>query len=155
MCIFVLNPPRERPSFSSSSPLFFHQPHVGEHAQLFHRRNEPASLAFLVRPSRLAALLTLAAKFPLFASDKTELLHFPTFHNVLAGLATVPRFLVSTGCHLQSGGGHDWASQFGVFGVEVAVLTAPTVRYLSLLDSSLHQKSDRVFTSIYEFENTP
>jgi hypothetical protein len=48
--------------------------------------------------------------------------------------------------------------------VAVAVLTAPTVRYLSLLDSSLHQKSDlrfaaalryRVFTRIYEFENTP
>jgi hypothetical protein len=27
-------------------------------------------------------------------SDKTELPHFPTFHNVLAGLATVPRFLL-------------------------------------------------------------
>jgi hypothetical protein len=76
------------------------------------------------------------------------LLHFPTFHNALADLATVPRFLVSTGCHSQSGGGHGLASQFGVFGGEVALLTSPTVRYLSLLDSSLHQNSDRVFTRI-------
>jgi hypothetical protein len=73
---------------------------------------------------------------------------FPTFHNVLAGLSTGPRFLVSRGCHSQSGGDHDLASQFGVFGVEVAVLTSPTVRYSSRLDSSIHQKSDRVFPRI-------
>jgi hypothetical protein len=57
---------------------------------------------------------------------------FPTFHNVPANLSTVPRFLVSIGCHWQPVGGRDWTYLFGVWGGEVAVLTSPTVRYLSL-----------------------
>ncbi len=43
MCIFVLKPPRERPSFSSSSPPFFHPLRAGGRVQLSHRHNELAN----------------------------------------------------------------------------------------------------------------
>ena len=99
MCIFVLKPPRERPSFSSSWPLFFHQQHVGGHESRCRRRNEPPSLAFLVCLPQLVGFLRLGSKSQLFATDKTELQRFATFHNALVGLTTVPQFLISTGCH--------------------------------------------------------
>src|SRR6476661_2561979 len=82
MCILVLKPPRERPSFSSTSPPFFHQRREGSHESRCHRRNEPDNLVFLVCPHRLVGVLRLAAKYRLFAIDKTVLRCFPTFHNV-------------------------------------------------------------------------
>lgn len=132
-CIFVLKPPRERPSFSSSSPLFFHQLRAGGRGSLFHQRNEPPSRAFLARQRSLVALLRFGSKFRLFASDKTLWPHSATFHNVLGGLATVPLFSVSRECHSQPYGGHDSAYLFAVFLMVVTILTSPTARYLSLL----------------------
>lgn len=136
MCIFVLNPPRERPSFSSSAPLFFHQLRVGGRGSLFHQRNEPPSRAFLPRQLSLAALLRFASKFRLFASDKTLWPHFATFHNVLVYPAMVRLFSVSKECHSRLCGGHYLAFLLVAFLAVVTVLTSPTVRCLSLVYSS-------------------
>ena len=92
MCILVLKPPLERPSFSCDSPLFFHQPRAGVRELRCHQRNEPPNLTFLVYRLFLADVLRLAAKYWLFATDKTVLPRFPTYHNVLADLSTVPLF---------------------------------------------------------------
>jgi hypothetical protein len=82
MCILVLKPPLERPSFSCDSPLFFHQPRVGVRELRCHQRNESPNLTFLVDRHRLAGILRLAAKYWLFATDRTLWLCFATNHNV-------------------------------------------------------------------------
>jgi hypothetical protein len=93
MCILVLKPPLERPSFSCDSPLFFHLPREGSHESLCHQHNEPSSLDFLVCQHLLVDVLRLAAKYWLFATtDKTLLPRFATNHNVLVGLATGHQF---------------------------------------------------------------
>jgi hypothetical protein len=147
MCIFVLNPPRERPSFSSSAPLFFHQLRVGGRGSLFHQRNEPPNQAFLVRQRLLVDVLRFDSRFQLFAIGKTLWPHSATFHNVLVYPATVRLFSVSKECHSQLCGGHYLASLLVAFLVVVTVLTSPTVRCLSLLYSSSLQR-DRIFSRI-------
>ncbi|MBD2519499.1 hypothetical protein H6G93_31970 [Nostoc sp. FACHB-973] len=47
-----------------------------------------------------------------------------------------------------SSGGHGLVYQFGVFQVELTVLTSPTLRYLTRLDSSTHSACDRLFFRI-------
>ncbi len=49
--------------------------------------NEPDNLSFLLDRPRLADVLRVAAKYWLFATDRTLWSHFPIFHNVLVGLA--------------------------------------------------------------------
>jgi len=87
MCILGLKPPRSRPSFSCDSPPFLHPWGVGVQESQFDRPNEPDSLAFGVGPHRLVGLLRLVSQYRLFATDKTVLLPFPTFHNHRAGFA--------------------------------------------------------------------
>jgi len=91
-CILLLKPPRSRPSFSCDSPPFLHPRGVGVQESQFDRPNEPDSLAFGVSPHRLVGLLRLVSQYRLFATDKTLLLPFPTFHNDRAGFARQPRF---------------------------------------------------------------
>jgi len=82
MCILLLKPPRERPSFSCDSPPFFHPRGVGVQESRFDRPNEPDSLASGVSPHRLVGILRLVSQYRLFATDKTVLPRFPTCDNV-------------------------------------------------------------------------
>lgn len=137
MCILVLKPPRERPSFSSASPPFFRQLRAGGRVLLFHQRNESPNRAFLESLLSLADVVRVCSRLRLFATDKTVWLRFPTFRNVLADPATVPPFLVSIGCHSQPDGGHYLVYLFAVFGAAVMVLALPIVHCLTFPDSSI------------------
>jgi hypothetical protein len=128
--IFVLNPPRLRPSASASAQLFSPLPHVGGLARLSHPRS--GSPSRFSQPHLLpAATQTISGPKCLpCASAENDCTRSAIFHIAPANLARVHRSWQSISSHLASSDDHSPDVPFVLSAVATPAVCVPTAHRL-------------------------